>query len=482
MGAGLVLLALVGIGIVLTGLPAAFVLIGVASAGAAFGVVTGAIPLALLSALPGRLVNLFENDLLQALPLYVLMGLLLDRLPVAEALYKTSLAILPRGLAAQLVSGMGLGALLGPMNGSVGASVLGLSKVVAPRLAARGVDEPTRAALVAVASTLGVVIPPSLVLILLGDAMLGAHTIAVTTTGRTDRVINTQDVFHGALAPAGLFLLLALAVAWLVGRRLPVSAPTDTRDDRPTRAQAILAIVSVVFLLVLLGGVALGFFYAVEAAAMGAFVLFSGGLVTGRLGRAALREVLSDAMAMTGALFALLIAATTLTLVLRMLGTDRLVADWVTALPGGDLTIVAIVLGTIGLSAFVLDAFEIIFVIVPIVIPPLLIRVADARWVAVLVLLTLQTSFLLPPFGYALMMVRGTLRYAGTLRALTRVLLPFLLAQWLVLGVVLAFPQLAHLGEKESDRTRVAPAISTEELNRRMEQMLTPLPDLDPPK
>ena len=124
-----------------------------------------------------------------------------------------------------------------------------------------------------------------------------------------------------------------------------------------------------------------------------------------------MREVLGQAMATTGALFALLIAATTLTLVLRMLGTDRLVADWVTALPGGDLAVTAIVLGAIGLSAFVLDAFEIIFVIVPIVIPPLLIRVADARWVAVLVLLTLQTSFLLPPFGYALMMVRGTLRY-----------------------------------------------------------------------
>jgi tripartite ATP-independent transporter DctM subunit len=476
---GLALLLLVACGIVFTGLPAAIVLIGVASLGAVLGVLSGAVPFALLSALPGRLVNLFENDLLQALPLYVLMGLLLDRLPVAEALYKTSLAILPRGPAAQLVSGMGLGALLGPMNGSVGASVLGLSRVVAPRLAARGVDEPTRAAVVAVASTLGVVIPPSLVLILLGDAMLNAHTIAVTTTSRTDRVINTQDVFHGALAPAGLFLVLCLAVAWLVGRRLPA---VEAADDRPTRGQVLLAIVAVIFLLVLLGGVAIGVFYAVEAAAMGAFVLFAGGLVTGRLRLKAMREVLAQAMATTGALFALLIAATTLTLMLRLIGTDKLVADWVTALPGGDLGVVAIVLLIIGASAFVLDAFEIIFVIVPIVIPPLLIRVADARWVAVLVLLTLQTSFLLPPFGYALMMVRGTLRYAGSLGALTRALAPFLLAQWIVLATVLLLPQLAHLGEKESDRTRTAPPVSNEEINKRLEDMLTPLPDMEPPK
>jgi len=477
---GLALLLLVALGIIFTGLPAAIVLISVASIGAAIGVAIDAIPFTLLSALPGRLVNLFENDLLQALPLYVLMGLLLDRLPVAEALYKTCLAVLPRGPSAQLGSGMGLGALLGPMNGSVGASVLGLSRVVAPRLAAHGVAEPMRAALVAVASTLGVVIPPSLVLILLGDAMLNAHTIAVTSTGRTDRVINTQDVFHGALAPAGLFLVLSLVVAWLVGRRLP---PTkEAPDDRPTRAQVVLTIISVVFLLVLLGGVAIGVFYAVEAAAMGAFVLFAGGLLSGRLRRTIMREVLGQAMATTGALFALLIAATTLTLTLRLLGTDKLVADWVTAVPGGDLAIVAVVLATIGLSAFVLDAFEIIFVVVPIMIPPLLIRVADARWVAVLVLLTLQTSFLLPPFGYALMMVRGTLRYAGSLAALVRALLPFLLAQWLVLATVLIFPQLAHVGEKEADRSRVAPPVSSDEINKRLNDMLTPLPDFEPPK
>jgi tripartite ATP-independent transporter DctM subunit len=487
--AGLVLLLLVGLGIMLTGLPAAVVLIGVASAGAAFGVITGTIPLALLSALPGRLVNLFEYDLLQALPLYVLMGLLLDRLPVAEALYRSSVALLPRGPAAQLTSAMGLGALLGPMNGSVGASVLGLSRVVAPRLAARDVPEPTRAALVAVAATLGVVIPPSLVLILLGDAMLSAHTIAVTTAARSDRVINTQDVFHGALAPAGLFLLACLIVGWLVGRRLPADTALRAAapDDPPSRGQKILALISIVFLLVLLGGVAAGSFYAVEAAAMGAFVLFAGGIVTGRLRGAVLREVLHQAMATTGALFALLIAATTLTLVLRMLGTDRLVADWVTALPGNELTVTAIVLGVIGLSAFVLDAFEIIFVIVPIVIPPLLIRVADARWVAVLVLLTLQASFLLPPVGYALMMVRGTLRYQASLGALVRAIAPFLLAQWLVLATVLLFPQLAHLGENAADRTRGSgPPVSTEEINRRLQDMLTPIPDdplsFGPPK
>src|SRR6202166_2722279 len=153
---GFALLIMVGVGIISTGLPAAFILIAVSSIGALLGLPTDTIPLSLLGALPGRLINLFDNDLLQALPLYVIMGLLLGRLPVADALYRPSNAILPKRASAPLVSGMFLGALLGPMNGSVGASVLGLSRVVAPRLKAEGVPAATREAVIAVAATLGV--------------------------------------------------------------------------------------------------------------------------------------------------------------------------------------------------------------------------------------------------------------------------------------------------------------------------------------
>jgi tripartite ATP-independent transporter DctM subunit len=479
---GLGLLLLIGVGIVGTGLPAAVILIAAASIGAGIGVVSGGIPPALLTALPSRLINLLENDLLQALPLYVLMGALINRLPIADALYRVGVAILPRKPSAPLVSGVALGALLGPMNGSVGASVLALSRVVAPRLAAFGVPPATCGAVVAVASTLGIVVPPSLVLILLGDAMLSAHTIAVTATGRDDRVLNTQDVFHGALVPAGIYLVAALVLAWWSGRRWTMTTADAGRCDGTNAREVILALLALVAILVLLGGVAAGYFYAVEAAAMGAFALLLAGFATGRLGGAVLNEMLRDVMALTGALFFLLVAATTLTLVLRLLGTDRLVADWVAAIPGGNIAVMTVVLGIIGASALVLDAFEIIFVIVPIVIPPLLIRVADARWVAVLVLLTLQTSFLLPPFGYALMMVRTTLREAIEFRALVLALLPFLVAQWALLATVLAVPQLVHVGENEASRSRrPAVPLSEEELNRRIQEMLPPpnVPDLN---
>jgi len=475
---GLALLLLVGLGIVGTGLPAAVVLVTVASLGAIVGLVAGTIEFATLGALPSRLINLFENDLLQALPLYVTMGLLLDRLPVADALYRASNALLPRRPAAPLVSGMVLGALLGPMNGSVGASVLGLSRVVSPRLAAEGIPAANRHATVAVASTLGVLVPPSLVLILLSDAMLSAHTMAVTATGRSDRVVNTQDIFHAALLPGAIFLALCLGLSFFTARaadKLPAREPLAP-------AQGLLAALALGFLLVLLGGVTLGYFYAVEAAAMGAFALLVAGIVTGRLPRAELGKMLGDAIALSGALFSLLLAATTFTMILRLLGTADLVGRLVSSIPGGEITAVATVLGVIAVSAFVLDAFEIIFVIVPIVIPPLLLRVADARWVAVLVLLTLQTSFLLPPFGYALMMARGTLRQTLGFREMIGALLPFLLAQWTVLAAVLLFPQLVHVGETAGDASRTpATPMSDQELQRRLQQMLPPPPEFEAP-
>jgi tripartite ATP-independent transporter DctM subunit len=465
---GFALLVLVGIGIIFTGLSAALVLVAVASLGAVLGVASGTIEIATLGALPSRLLNLFENDLLQALPLYVTMGLLLDRLPVANALYRASNAVLPRKPSAPLVSGMMLGALLGPMNGSVGASVLGLSRVVAPRLAAEGIAAPARHALVAVASTLGVLVPPSLVLILLSDAMLSAHTMAVTATGRNDRVVNTQDIFHAALVPGAIFLAMCLALSWFSAR----AAATLPEREPLTSGEGWLAAVALVSLVGLLGGVSLGYFYAVEAAAMGAFALLVAGLATGRLPGGMLSKLLNDAIALTGALFSLLLAATTFTMVLRLLGTADVVGRLVSAIPGGEIAAVATVLAVIGLCAFVLDAFEIIFVIVPIVIPPLLIRVADARWVSVLVLLTLQSSFLLPPFGYALMMARGVLKEQVAFGPFLRALAPYLAAQWLLLLVVLWFPQLTHLGQSAESSMRAPAAMSDEEYRRRLQEMI----------
>ncbi|PWC37740.1 TRAP transporter large permease subunit [Azospirillum sp. TSO35-2] len=477
--AGLAMLALAALLLLVTGLPAYAVLIAASLAAVAVGLPMGAVDLGLMTALPGRVVGLLENDLLQALPLYVLMGALLNRLPLADTLFRAGVALLGRGPAGPLVAAIGLGALLAPMNGSVAASVTTLSRVVQPNLLKRGVPAGRGLAVVCVASTLGVVVPPSLVLILLGDAMMRAHTEAVNATGHMVRIVNTQDMFRGALVPAALFLALCLALAWWLGRRPVYRASTGPalEPERPLGlAGWATAGATVAFVGGLLAAVAAGRLYAVEAAATGAAALPCFGLVSGKLDRATLDAVLRDTMATTGALFALFVGATTFTLVFRAFGTDRLLADLVAGLPGGPAGALVGVLGMIGLTAFVLDAFEIVFVVIPVLMPPLLMRVPDAAWVSVLTLLALQVSFLIPPFGYAVMMVRGTLGGSVVMRDLIRSLSPFLAIQALVLGTTLLAPALVHLADPEE---AAAPsALSEQDALDRMRSMV-PAPDDD---
>ena len=472
--AGFWMLALVALGLVATGLPAFIVLISVAVSFSALGVATGAVSYHLLAAVPARITGLLESDILQALPLYVLIGALLNRLPLADILFRAGTQALSRTRAAPLLVAIGLGALLAPMSGSVGASVATLSRIVQPRLVACGVPRAQSLAIICVASTLGVVVPPSLVLILLGDAMLRAHSEAINATGIMARAINTQDLFRGALVPSAIFLALCFVLAWGVGawwagRGAQRDAAGTVAADRLTMRDWLTAILTLLFILGLLAAVVSGRVYAVEGAAAGGFALVLFGVATGTLGGEKLRLVLRDTMAVTGALFALFVAATTFTLVFRAFGTDRVLAAIIAQIPGGAAGAVVAVLAALWLCAFVLDAFEIIFVIIPLVMPPLLTRVPDAVWVSVLALLTLQLSFLLPPFGYAVMMARTRIEGRVALAPLARALAPFLAAQIVVLGVTIAYPLLTHLAEPAVAAQR---KLSDEEVRKRLEEIV----------
>ncbi|MBI3452796.1 MAG: TRAP transporter large permease subunit, partial [Rhodospirillales bacterium] len=206
--------------------------------------------------------------------------------------------------------------------------------------------------------------------------------------------------------------------------------------------------------------------------------LLVSGIVTRSLRADAMAEVLRNTMAITGALFALFVAATTFTLVFRAFGTDRLLDALIGQIPGGPIGAVAAVLLLLGLCAFVLDAFEIIFVIIPVVMPPLLMRVPDAVWVSALTLFTLQASFLIPPVGYAVMMARTTMAERVPTGALVRALVPFLGAQALVLALTLAFPQLAHLAQPQSTMaSRAVPLLSDDDVRREFDSIVPQLPE-----
>lgn len=477
--AGLALLALALVLMMSTGWATYAVLLGVSTLGAALGLATGLIDFAVLGSLPGRIIGLLEHDLLQALALYALVGALLHRMELADQLYG-GLRQLLRPLAphgASALAGYGLGTLLAPMNGSVGASLITLSRSAAPRWAADGMPPTRRATLVAVASTLGVIVPPSLVLLLLGDAMLRAHTEglnvarAMGTALATSnvRIVNTQDVLQAALLPGALLWLGWLLLVMWGARR---DHPPATTGPRSERWAAIVVPLVICMLLVL---VAIGRVRAVEAAATAGLALLAWGAASRRLTWARLRLALDDAMATTGALFALLVAATTFSLLLRVFGTDRLVAQAMAALQGQPIAATLVVMAALLACAFVLDAFELIFLVVPVVMPPLLAQVSDAAWVATLTLLVLQAGFLLPPIGYAVVLARGQVLPRPGGWEMARTLAPYLAWLAVVGAVVLLAPQTTRW--LRSAPTDTAPAsMNADDVDSLMRQMSKPSP------
>lgn len=430
---------------VLTGLPVYAVLLLAATAFAALGSMLGAFDARLLGAMPARLVGLLEHDLLQALPLFALSGALLNQLPLARLLHRAGERIFGRSAAASELSALTVGALLAPMNGSVGASLHSLSRSVAPAMLDHGVAPSRMAATVCLASTLGVVIPPSLVLLLLGDAMMRAHTEAVNFTHAAVRIVNTQDVMRAVWLPGLAVLLMALALtAWRArsSEAMPAGTRLSGRD-------AVLAAAVVAAILLLLFGVASGRFFAVEAAATGAMLLALGASVGGELPWNKWKRVLVDTMNLSGALMALLVGATAFSLVLRAFDTDALIARQLQGLSAQPAVLLAVVLGGMLLCSWVLDAFEMIFLVVPLVMPPVLMVVPDAAWMAALTLLVLQLGFVLPPFGYALVMSRRVLphgigRHVVSMRNLTHVLWPQWLAQICLIAAVFFFPEITQ--------------------------------------
>jgi TRAP-type C4-dicarboxylate transport system permease large subunit len=252
-----------------------------------------------------------------------------------------------------------------------------------------------------------------------------------------------------------------LLVAWWQGRRSPL--PRASRPVVSGREWALAAFTLAV-LLALLGGVAAGLFYAVEAAATGGLLLLAGGLVTRQLGIERLRAVLHDTLALSGSLLALFIAATSFTLLLRAFGTDRWIEALFTAWSPGPQAALAAGLAAMLLCGLVLDAFELVFVVVPVLMPVVLARVDDAAWAGVLVLLALQASFLLPPLGYAVMMAAGRCGERPSARALVKALAPYLAVQALLLVLVLAVPWLAHA--LDAPAAASAPTLSNDEVER----------------
>lgn len=428
-----------------SGFPVAFVLGGVALLVAGLGMLLGIFDASFLQAFPNRVFGVMTNETLVAVPLFVFMGVMLERSRIAESLLEAVASLFGRVRGGLVVAVLLVGAMLAASTGIVGATVVAMGLISLPTMLRHGYCPRLSSGAICASGTLGQVIPPSIVLVLLGDQLGNAYQQAQLRQGIfAPESVSVGDLFAGALVPGlalvTLYILYALWVAW----RQPERAPA-LRDIQPrSLGQLFMAIAPALTLIgLVLGSILGGFATATEAAAVGAVGATLFAALYGRLNIERLKEVGTGTVKVTAMVFAILVGAALFSLVFRGYGGDDLVYEALSALPGGKWGAVLAVMLLMFLLGFVLDFIEIVFVVVPIVAPVLLMMGVDPVWLGVMMAINLQTSFLTPPFGFALFYLRGVAPPEVLTSDIYRGVMPFIGMQLAMLALVAAFPWLA---------------------------------------
>jgi len=493
----------------------AFTLGGVSLIFAALGVFTGHFEASFLLALPGRVFPLITREILIAVPLFVFMGVMLEKSRIAEDLLEAM-----GDLFANLRGGLGIsvvivGALLAASTGIVGATVVTMGLLSLPTMLKRGYAPSLAAGSIAASGTLGQIIPPSIVLVILGDQLSNAFQEAQRSHGLvSDGVVSVGDLFAGALLPGLILVMLYAVYIAVIAVFKPHMAPAagwdkDVHVGQFIRRTLIAMLPPLLLIMAVLGSILSGYATPTRGAALGALgaillagyklaedqpnvrklillatfgliaiivvdlsgidmrfnqegwaiservavtlaLLFSGIAILGTLaaltylkGQGQLAEVSRSTMYITSMVFVILIGATMFSLVFRGFGGDELVARMLSSAPGGAMGALVLVMITMFLLGFFLDFIEITFVIVPLVAPPLMAMGMDPIWLGILMALNLQTSFLTPPFGFALFYLRGVAPPEVTTTALYKGVIPFIGIQIFVIILVVFFPEIA---------------------------------------
>jgi tripartite ATP-independent transporter DctM subunit len=432
--------------VLMAGFPVAFCLGGVALIFALAGMVGGGFDAAFLQTMPNRLFGIMSNQTLLAVPLFVFMGITLERARIAENLLDNL-----SSLFGSLRGGLGIsvtvvGMLLAASTGIVGATVVTMGLLSLPTMLRRGYSPRIASGTICAAGTLGQIIPPSIVLVLLGDVLSSAYSQAQLAQNIFNPdTVSVGDLFAGALLPG--LMLVGLYIVYLIGIAIfsPDAMPAAERRTARTNWPALLGALAPPLLLILavLGSIIGGLATPTEAASVGAI----GALLLAALRRALnlvrLREIMQSTIRVSSMVFLILIGASLFSLVFRGYGGDHLVQDVLTSLPGGAFGAVVSVMLLMFLLGFVLDFIEITFVVVPIVGPILLAMGLDPVWLGVMIAMNLQTSFLTPPFGFALFYLRGVAPDSLATGDIYRGVIPFVAIQIVALAIVAAWPSLA---------------------------------------
>jgi len=432
--------------ILLAGFPVAFTLGGTALLFAGAGVIGGSFNEALLSGLPNRIFGIMTNETLVAVPLFVFMGVTLERARIAEDLLETL-----SGLFGSLRGGLGIsvtivGMLLAASTGIVGATVVTMGLLSLPTMLKRGYSPEIAAGTICASGTLGQIIPPSIILVMLGDVMTTAYQQAQLDMGIfSPKTVSVGDLFAGALIPGLLLVLLYVLYILAVAFFKPEIMPAHERDpDEVVSLGKVLHALLPPLLLIfaVLGSILGGYATPTEAAGVGGMGALLMALARRQMSLERLREVMRSTLRISSMVFLILIGASIFSLVFRGYGGDDGVRAVLESLPGGVVGAVVVVMLVMFLLGFVLDFIEITFVVVPIVGPVLLAMGLDPVWLGIMIAINLQTSFLTPPFGFALFYLRGVAPAGVSTAQIYRGAMPFVAIQLLALLLIAAFPDL----------------------------------------
>jgi tripartite ATP-independent transporter DctM subunit len=436
--------------VLLLGYPVALSLGGTALVFAYLGEWLGLFDHAFIEALPNRIYGVMINETLIAVPLLVFMGVMLERSKVAENLLDTMALLFGPMRGGLGISVTVVGMLLAASTGIVGATVVTMGLLSLPTMLRRNYAPSVAAGTICASGTLGQIIPPSIVLVLLGDVLSAAYQQAQLDMGIfSPDTVSVGDLFIGAIIPG--LLLVGAYIGYMVGVAVfrPDAVPAIPAAERPEHDWRFWVRVLKVLLppfgliVAVLGSILYGIATPTEAASVGAVGALLLAAFQRQLGLRTLIEVVRQTTVVTSMVFLIFIGAAIFSLVFRGFGGDEVVTDFLTGLPGGVVGAVALVMLVMFLLGFILDFIEITFVVVPIVGPVLLAMGLDPVWLGVMIAINLQTSFLTPPFGFSLFYLRGVAPPEVTTPQIYRGVLPFIVLQLLMLGALALFPGLA---------------------------------------
>lgn len=429
----------------LIGYPVAITLGGVSLWFALAGWFAGWFDTSFLMAMPNCVYGIMTNVTLMAVPVFVFMGLVLEKAKLAESLLENMAALMGKvrgGLGFALLF---VGMLLAASTGIVGATVVTLGLLALPVMKKNGYEESLSVGTVCATGTLGQIIPPSIVLVLLGDVLSNAYQQAQIDMGIfSPKTVSVGDLFAGAIIP-GLILVLFYALYWLIiVFKSPQKAPAIQFENKKNILEILGSLLPPLLLIVaVLGSILSGFASPTESASVGAVGAMLLAFAKKQLSLSVLMEVGRETVKVTAMVFMILIGAALFSLVFKGFSGDEIVRALLVDLPGGKYTTLFIVMVAIFLLGFILDFIEITFIVIPIIGPILLAQGFDPVWLGIMFAINLQTSFLTPPFGFALFYIKGAVDIDSV--KLYKGVIPFIIIQILVLCLLVWQPQLTDL-------------------------------------